>query len=197
MNILTAVLGADIYKDGTIWRTSNVDSNGATFAPLRVEAAAHIYAQDIKNGDQPVMLLQGGFASDVRPSIASVMRDELCGLGVPGKAIELEEQTGKTIVQLNELQTHVNARMPGRVRIVSNGYHLPRIQAMIECVQGLAALAACKPEFVSAEDVLVTADHTRWHNILDEIKKSADMQARVAKEEQGVAQIQAGTYRFE
>ena len=198
MEILSAIFGADIEQRDGQWRTSDVDPAGVTYATLRDHAAVALYKKDVADGREPILLVQGGLAKPEhnQPSIASVMREELVRLGVPSNAIELEEHSGSTRTQLIELQSYIASHECDIVRIVSNTYHLPRIQAMIENIPELGALRTKNPILVGAEDILVESDGATWRTRTEAMAQEPAMLERVAKEKAGAEQIKKGNYTY-
>ncbi len=74
------------------------------------------------------------------PTIAMVMRHELIELGVPEQTIATERRSVNTYQQLCNFQEIVTIEMLASVLIVSNRYHLGRIQAFIEHAPALLML---------------------------------------------------------
>lgn len=188
MKTIISLLSGDIENVDGVWRSQK-------WQHLRVAAAACL-AQKNERGEYSIFA-QGGYASEGRPSLSHVMREELIGLGVPQTHIVEEDRSISTYRQLIELQEYI-AQEPVEmvVQIVSSNWHLPRIGAMLGCVSELSRLAARKPELVAAESVLLGVDSNKWQPVIDATHDAEDMPALLAKEEQGVSQIRSGTYNF-
>ncbi len=127
---------------------------------------------------------------------ASVMKQELLDLGVLPADIVEELRSANTDQQLQSIKV-LFARFPiASLRIVSNRYHLPRIDAFLNsdatlrdwCAQGHIQLQA-------AEDILLQHDPSRWQALIAEAYASPAMRARIEQEEKGVGDLRAGTYR--
>jgi DUF218 domain len=165
---------------------------------LRVEAGWALY-QD----DQQLSLVVLGGKSDKpgAPLIATVMKQELIELGVPEGAIVTEEESTTTYQQLLGLQQMVQEGEGDNVVLLTNAYHLTRVQAMIEygpelqTLKGLLASGQLKVQ--AAEQILVARDSAKWQAEIDTVYQSEAMQARINGEANGVRQIHQGTYRFE
>lgn len=195
MNSLISVLSGDIWDDGGIWRTKDGDNRsggaGATES-FRIPAAAVLAQED----PRAVIVLQGGLAQGLRPSLASVMSQELSALGVSAESLVLEERSQTTYQQLVELQSLAKRERPAQVWILSNEWHLPRIEAMLENIPALAALQALRPHLVSAEEVLLRTGSAQWGDAIAAARQSAPTRARIALEQEGIEDLKAGRYHF-
>ncbi len=193
MNSLISVLSGDIWDDGGIWRTKDVDTKTGGTLPFsfRIPAAA------VLAGESGVSLfVQGGLAEGVRPSLASVMHRELCELGVPEESLLKEETTTTTYQQLLALQEAAHTYDSASISILSNEWHLPRIAAMLKHISALSALHARGPRLISAEEVLLDADAARWQEQIEEARQSSETHVRKSLERKGVEDIAAGRYHF-
>ncbi|MEK7613236.1 MAG: YdcF family protein [Patescibacteria group bacterium] len=196
MKTLISVLGADLwFKDGR-WQTQDLDApgdhSGVTLDRWRVIAGSYLFEKDPTS----TLLAQGGLATADRPSLASVIRDELVELGIPPQKISLEETSHSSYSQLVELQRVALKEGPKKIFIISNEWHLPRLQAMVEVCEALAPLRRLDHQFVAAEEILLREHPTKWKEIVKETRVRADIAARIQKEHQGVEQIRNGTYQF-
>jgi hypothetical protein len=199
MTTCVSVLGGDIWDDNGTWRSNGLDgpgdAAGVTLDRFRVIAAAYLM-ETRESNDVLTYIAQGGTEKDTRPSIASVLRRELIDLGVPLSAILVEEVSQSSYTQLLELQKIVIERKPDRIKIISNEWHIPRLEAMLATLDVLSELRALNPEFVTAEEVLVRTHPKEWGRIIEEVRTRPDVQARIEKEKRGVTQINDGTYQF-
>jgi DUF218 domain len=199
---LLAILGGDLVEDTSgKWRTTTAtdpgDQYGILWDRLRVEAGWALY-QD----DQQLCLVVLGGKSDKpgAPRIATVMKQELMELGVPEEAIVTEEESTTTYQQLLGLQQLVQEGEGDNVVLLTNAYHLTRVQAMIEygpkllTLKDLLALGQLKAQ--AAEEILIERDSEKWQAEIDKVYQSEAMQARINGEADGVRQIHQGTYRF-
>jgi hypothetical protein len=202
---LLAILGGDLVRDVATgkWRTTTFEDTGDKFGilgdQLRVIAGWHLYQED---PSLRIVVLGGesNWASDA-PTIAMVMKHEFIELGVSGQAIGTERRSFNTYQQLYSLQDIIEGEMWASVLIVSNRYHLERIQAIIEHAPALLMLRqlhALGPfKLQEAEEILIAGDANRWKARIDAAYRSAAMRERIAREERGVRQIREGTYMFE
>ncbi|MDO8676934.1 MAG: YdcF family protein [Candidatus Azambacteria bacterium] len=211
MNLI-AVFGGWMEKDSNdIWHSTDFSDmknhHGAPGSNLRAEAAAILFN---KNPDGLVAAFGGrGQLSNVpdAPTLAEVIKRELVALGVPEEKIIEEENSGTTYRQLQELMKIAEEVSAKEITIVSNRYHLPRIQAMAECApltkdaaekfpaQGWSALGR-KINFVSAEEVLIEKKPEEWKAVIEKAYASAEMEELIKKEESGAKQIREGKYKF-
>lgn len=198
---IVVILGGGIKKDANgQWGSAGFhDRNkfGAAGAKLRVQAAYILYSKNPKQ----IIIASGGrgiYKNIVgMPTVAEVIARELTDLGVPESAIAKEEKSNTTWQQLRELKKIIKKENLGSTPIVSNRYHLPRIQAMVEADDELRALLNKRRiELVSAEEVLIKHDPNQWQEKVDKAYHSKEMKKRITIEEKGVRDIKSGTYKF-
>jgi len=200
--LLIAIPGGWVKKgaDG-LWHSTGFDDLknhfGAPGSILRVEAGAVLFK---KNPNSFIAALGGkGQLSNVpgaRP-VAEIMKRELAGLGVPEEKILEETESGTTYEQLKALMKTTERISPEEVVIVSNRYHLPRMEAMVKYAPVLKdAAKKFKIKFASAEDVLAKSDPKAWKKILKAVYDSAEIKELAAKEESGARQIRESKYRY-
>lgn len=190
------VLGGWPRKNGGgFWRSSLFDAGGIGDR-LRVEAAALLY-----HGARQRIFITGGNRKLAHvpgvPCCAAVMKRELIELGVPEADVLEEIHAGNTYEQLQYIKTVISRFVIGRLRIVSNRYHLPRIEAFLTVDQelnGWRTSGRITP--IAAEDVLLQREPARWEGLITEAYRSDAMLERIAQEQQGVLDIRAGTYRW-
>lgn len=195
------ILGGGLINDNGQWRTTNFDEGdnfGTLGDRLRVEAAYILYK---KNPELLLIALGGqGQYKDIPgvPAVAEVIKKELTDLGVPESSINKEEQSGNTWQQLRELKRIIDTKGLSAVAILSNRYHLPRIQALIESDAAMCArLKQDKIELISAEEILIAHDPAKWKELVTKAYQTEVMKKRIAKEEEGVRQIEKGTYKLQ
>lgn len=204
VNII-AILGGALKKgDDGKWRTTNYGEAGDKFGTegdrLRVVAASHLY----KKGPYQTILALGGkgqltHISDV-PAVSEVIKNELIDLGVNVENIITETNSGSTFQQLCELNTIIPQKEFDKITIVSNKYHLPRIEAMIKTLPDLfflkKLLSERRIELRSAEEIVLTYDRGHWEKTITDAYDSEAMRQRIALEQKGVAEIKSGSYKF-
>ncbi len=192
------ILGGGLKKEGGVWRTPRFDE-GDNFGPtgdnIRVIAGSYL----LKQGLTSHLIASGGRGQykDIpeAPTLASVIKKELIDLGVEPDNIEEEGQSGNTYQQLKALQDIVVQRGWDSIGIISNRYHLPRIQAMIEYGPRLSGLNRVV-NLISAENVLLTYAPSEWKKIIEEAYRSNSMKKRIKLETAGVNDIKNGKYKF-
>lgn len=196
METLISILAGGIWNNHGVWETNGDDgpgdASGVTYDRFRIEAGVNLYK---KMAPYVILLVQGGLATELRPSLASVSKKELEALGVPTDRILMEERSSTTFSQLFELKSIIKHHKPKHLWIISNEWHLPRIQAMIDCLSELKELKKLVQLF-AAEEILLQASDSKWRIPIQNMRNTDEIKLRVAKEKQGVEQIQAGTYRY-
>lgn len=194
------ILGGGLKKDANgKWASAGFNDRnkfGAMGARLRVQAAYVLYSKNPKQ----IIIASGARGIykniDGMPTVAEVIEKELKDLGVEKNSILKEEKSDNTYQQLQELKKIVNKEDLGNVSVVSNRYHLPRIQAMIETDDELHALLNIKRiELVSAEEILIEHDPNQWKEKIEKAYQGKEMKKRIALEEKGMRDIKSGTYR--
>lgn len=197
------VLGGSLVKEKGKWRTTRFVEKHTAHAlgdRLRVVAAAKLYTQFKKKLGMVVWVSggQGRLATARAPAVASVIKVELEKLGIPSRAIETEEHSGNTLEQLRALSVFLRRRPMRSVQLISNRYHLPRIQAMIVHFPDLKRLKDLLQNgalaLVSAEEVLLS--ERKWRTLIKSAYASKAMKQRIASEKKGILKIQAGTYAY-
>ncbi len=160
------------------------DAGGILWGNIRVEAGA-LLAKRYPNAS--VVVCGGGRAGP--PSHAVVAQAELQAYGVAQAKIILEEQSTNTHEQLTELCALAKTHSIRSIVLVSNGYHIPRIEAFLDRMEVPELLIEC----VSAESIVAEQDQTRREGIQD-VYTSASYLRRIEQEAQGIEAILAGTY---
>lgn len=203
-NKAIAVLGGGLVKEKGKWRTTNFNDKGDKFGALgdrlRVVAASYLY----KDNPEQIIIASGGRGQVKRgsdePAVAIVIKKELEELGVPTNKIIKETKSKNTCAELIELQKIIKERGLKIIIIISNKYHLPRLQAMVKYCPNLAELkkmfAISKLTLKSAEDILIKHDPAAWRKIIAKAYNSAGTKERIKLEKKGVKDIKAGKYKF-
>lgn len=195
-----AVLGAGMRQDETgRWSTVGFreggDKFGLTNDRFRVNAAHYLWEDD----KQSVIIASGGVGQREdtlgAPPLSQIIKRELMELGVPETSIIEESGSGNTYQQLLAIEKMVQDGSADEVSIISNNYHLERIQAMIHFAPGIVFLLKHSMLF-GAEDVLLNHNPIKWAKVIKEAEESPEMVERVRLEAQGTAQIKNRTYRF-
>jgi hypothetical protein len=188
------VLGGWPCQDSQgVWRSS-LFAGGGMGDRLRVEAAALLYRASPR-----LVVVSGGKGKLAHlpevPACASVLRRELLELGIPAEDIFEETQAANTYEQLQSIKVLLAHFSISTLRILSNRYHLPRIEAFLDNDSELRAWKASgRIEPAEAEDILLQCDESRWHSLITEAYNSPAMQQRIAEEAKGVRDILAGAY---
>lgn len=192
------ILGGSLKKDKAgRWRTTSFsegDDFGTLGDRLRVIAGEYLYKEE----DRPIFVLGGpGQLKDMgAPAVSETMKQELMERGVPAENIFIEVESGSTWQQLQELKRLIQEHALGGLTVISNEYHLPRIQAMIEKDGELNALLQNNQlKLESAESVLI-AREPRWEKSIRSAYERDDVRARIALEQKGVEDINEGRYKF-
>jgi len=194
-----AIIGGGLIKEKSKWHTTNFNE-GDNFAvqgdKLRVVAANYLY------NDNPELLIiasagKGQYKNiPDAPTVAEIIKDELVEFGVPEEKIIKEEQSGNTWQQLQELKKIIKKKELDNIIIVSNKYHLPRIQVMIKKDRDFKKMFdAAKIKLQSAEEVVIKHDPEQKKEI-ESVYKSKAMQERIALEQKGIRDIKEGRYKL-
>lgn len=192
------IFGGNLIKDERgKWRTttfSEGDKYGALGDRLRVLAGADLYRDD----SESIIIAVGGRGQleefPDSPTIAETIKKELIALGVNGESILTETESGNTFQQLRNMRSMLEKANFQHVTVISNRYHLPRIEAMIEKDPELKQmLDKHLIELKSAEDILIEHD-PQWKDEVDKAYAGPEMRERIAKEFEGVRQLKKGTY---
>jgi hypothetical protein len=174
------------------------DKWGAPGGVLRVEAAV-LLANRFRTA---VVVASGGMGYDLskfadywRPTLAKILEGELIERGIVQQRIVLEEASNTTFQELVELEKLVRCREWHSLALVTNRWHIPRLQAMLDAkFTTLLRLACAMP--MSAEEILLQYDAPRWRNVIDAAYEDDFMRTRIERENRGIAQIKDGTYNF-
>jgi uncharacterized SAM-binding protein YcdF (DUF218 family) len=160
------------------------DTFGTLGARVRVEAAAVIASRF----PEAVILVTGKRGNETL-SHAQIMAYELAGLGVAPERVFLEERSETTLEQLQESMHIAKKRGWKSACVISNEYHIPRIQAFCEQIVHPEISLTC----VAAETVLTGVD-PNFAARFAAIKRTDAYRERIASESKGVAAIRRGDY---
>ncbi len=176
-----------------VWRSSLFE-NGGIGDRLRVEAAALLY-----QGCRQLIVVAGGKGKLAHlaeaPACASVMKRELLELGVPADDVTEELGSANTYQQLQSIRNLFDQFPIARLRILSNRYHLPRIDAFLSSDAQLSEwFATGRLLLQAAEEILLQRHPERWHDLIADAYASHAMRERIEQEAKGVRDFRAGTY---
>jgi hypothetical protein len=196
------IMGGGLVKDKQTgeWRTTNYiegDNFGAMGDKLRVLAANYLFKED---SSQSIIASGGkGQLKDISdaPTVAEAIKNELIELGVPAGKIIKDEKSGNTWQQFVELKNIILRDGLEKINLISNGWHLPRIKAMIELDEVLSGLLQKNIIILkSAEEVLIANNPEKWSREIEDAYKSEAMKKRIALEEKGIREIKEGNYKL-
>ena len=197
------ILGGGLTKEKGRWRTTNFDEGdkfGALGDRLRVVAGHYLYQE---NPEQTI-IASGGRGQikkgSSEPATATVIKKELSELGVPDDRIIKATKNKNTFTELIELQKIIEEKNLETIMVISNKYHLPRLQAMIEYCPELSKLkkmnAASRLIFKSAEEIVLAREPEIWRETISRAYRSQAMKERIKLEKKGVKDIKLGRYKF-
>ena len=195
------ILGGGMVKnpDGS-FRTTNFnekgDRSGVTGDRLRVEAANYLFKE---NSNRTIIVSggQGMMKIGVHPNISTVIKKELIKLGIPENKIIEEDRTNNTYQQLVELKKILKEKEIKDVIMVTNKWHMPRTQLMIENVKEFKDFyKKINLKFLTAEEVALKHDKNKWQRIINDAYSSQVMKERLKLEQNGIKQIKDGTYNY-
>lgn len=143
---------------------------------------------------------------DNTPTIAKVMHDELTSLGVKKEKIILEEESTSTFTELFEMAKLTSQKHWKRIGVVTNGYHVPRIEKMYELIDKFSpddALLESSIEYlksrvkvtiISSEEILRTVNND-FKNLEKKVMTMAAYLDRVRLEEKGIRDLKEQKYK--
>ena len=193
------IFGGGLKNDSGRWRTTNFDEPGDNFGALgdrlRVVAASCLF-QDFPNY---LVIASGGKGQlkDIAeaPTVASVLKQELIDLGVTADKIIEEDKSANTFEELQELKKIIIDNSLDKIVVISNDYHLPRVQAFIDQDNQLRQwLAENRLSLQSAEEILMNNDPAQWQTMINKAYRSPVMKQRIKQEQAGVKAIKQGKY---
>ncbi|OGJ60200.1 hypothetical protein A2635_05525 [Candidatus Peribacteria bacterium RIFCSPHIGHO2_01_FULL_51_9] len=178
--------------------TAEDAAQGAPGGKLRVFATAILMQEHPEN----ILITGGAKGFDVpesaiahRPPLADILRDELLECGVPEERIVLERVSNTTFQELQEIERMITDYQITHLSMITNRWHVSRLSAIVdEKFPDLKKLVSI--EFIAAEDILIAHDPKRWQKKINDAYGAAFMLEWIRREEHGIAQIHAGTYRF-
>ncbi|OGG53711.1 hypothetical protein A2851_02385 [Candidatus Kaiserbacteria bacterium RIFCSPHIGHO2_01_FULL_53_29] len=192
-----AILSGSVKKQGARWvstaLTAKDDEYGAPGQQLRIEAAvllAHKYPHAL-------LVLSGGRGYEshdmMQPLLSEVMRDELLERGIMEPRIFLEKGSNSTFQQMEAIQKMLIDRTWKRVLIVTNRWHVPRVEAIIAT---RFPVMNGNVKIIGAEETLLNDSPEKWKSAIDEAYRSEFLKRRIAHEEEGIRQIRNGSYHY-
>lgn len=189
------IIGAYPHQKDGVWRTSGVDDPGdhagATFDSFRILAGATL----ARRHPDALLILSGG-AQPGAESCASVARRELIELGLNENRMILEERSHSVHQQLYEIGTIAKTRRLRHLLLVTNEWHHPRLQAVIEHAPKLEMWRELEWERVDAEHIMLESGNPEWAAMVAAERVHPKLVERITMEEQGARQVIDGTYRY-
>ena len=201
MKSIIAILGGGVTKGAdSVWYSPDFKSGFSLYdAPgsrERVVAASFLWKE---NQNSTIIVLGGkGQMKNIldAPTLAEVVVRELAELGVPKEKIIEERESGTTYQQLLALAKITEENFADKIIVVSNRYHLSRVEAMVYHAPELQKFSRLNVVFQPAEDVLIKHDPDQWKESVDREYASPEMTELTKKEQNGVHQIREGTYKW-
>ena len=141
------------------------------------------------------------------PSQSSVMADELRKLGVKQQQIVTEEYSKSTYDELSRIVALSRDNKYRRVVVLTNEYHVPRAEEMLNRLGELAAnrndtnlvmdVSKFNEEvnttFIAAEDILIKRN-PHYAKVIKEVQKLPGYRQRLLAEDRGLEALRSGTY---
>lgn len=184
------ILGGSMKKKNyKSWRTED-------FSYLRVLAGYYLYNKLSKNNKIGLIVSGGrGIYKSIpgTPTVSSVMKKELIDLGLAEKEIRMGNKAGTTYQELLWTKNYYRAEW-GKIYIISNAIHLPRVRTMLSYLSELKKLKKVV-KLMSAESILVKNDK-KWKNKIARFNKRQKHKEMVASEKRGIKALQSGNYHF-
>lgn len=183
------VFGGLIKKgDNGKWRSGN-------FNKFRVLAGYYLYKNLSKNHKTTLIASGGnGIYRNMPnvPPVAEVMKQELIRLGLKSGEIIKEPKTLSTYHELVWVKKLL--RKNKKIIIISNAYHLPRIEAFINCLPALKELKRTV-KLIAAEKI-VTKYNKELGLKISKILKSKQVAQIITEEKKGIKALRSGHYKF-
>lgn len=208
--VLSAGIKKVVRKNGTTRYRSTAFSDLDPRGLLGGGKARVIAAAELALAFPRTFLVTTSHVEPDLPSHARVMADELEKYKVPRERIILEEKSTSTITELVEMLSLANEREWNSVWLVTNEYHIPRVQEMYNCLSSL--VSAQNKEFtrnliafheknptivlVSAEQVLKSCRGCHYVYLFEKVEKTQAYAGRVAAEAHGIECLRNGTYHI-
>lgn len=198
------ILGGGIKKDVKgMWHTLDFGGEGDDFGETcdrwRIVTASLLWKKNPKN----IIIVSGNGKQGQlvkfpdAPTVAEVIRKELIELGVPLRRIVKEEKSNSTYGQLFFLSYILEEKKIEKVYIISNEWHLERIQAFMDKGPGLKEMwNPFEVKLLSAEGILLSSDKNKWENVIRFARESEGIKKRILLEKKGVEEIRRGTYVY-
>lgn len=193
------ILGGGLVQnpDGK-WRTTNYeegDNFGALGDRMRVTAGSCVY----KDKPGSIIFALGGKgqlnAAKGAPAVSEVIKQELVKMGVPDKDIFVETDSKTTFEQLRAIKGLALKHGLKKIFIVSNRYHLPRIEAMLKMKELEDVLKPYEVGVIEAEKTAQDHEPT-LKNEIESAYRSEAMKNRMAMENKGMEDINKGKYKI-
>lgn len=192
------------YESGSF---SDKDENSglATGGKDRMLAAVELHHLYPKSTVVPMSRTRN---SDL-PTYAEVMQGELEWKGVPAEAILQESDSVDTITEFKQAARFIEEHGWQNVVFVSSDYHIPRVKALLNCIENFAdtsdetELLKRFADGVRSGDLVVQyigsgqvlgPVSSHYRNLFQKVSLDEGIQRRVALEEQALKQITEGTY---
>lgn len=173
-------------------------SSGLCGDNLRVVAAKYLWGKD----NDILIITSGGkgklsHITDMKP-LAQIMAEELIKLGVNRGKIIKESTSYNTYEQLLKLEMLITKSKLDKISVISNDWHLPRIEALIKNMfPRLRGLLSKKIiELVSAEGIVLRSEPKKWKPIIQKIRTSKKMDEQLRLERAGLKDILNGAYKI-
>ena len=182
------------------------DDSGITGSRARVIAAAEI----AKTFPEITIVAMSENKEKSHPSDAEVIEQELVERGVDMEQIELEEESTSTHTELLEMMKMAKGKGWTRIAVLTNDYHIARTSLMLEKLENIPGALIDEEEFAtvkefkqsevevrffSAEDIISNASH-HYKALIDKVHESQGYKNRVEREQNGIRQLNEGTYKL-
>lgn len=198
-----------VYWGSTTY--TGLDTNGlATGGVYRVCAGAIVK----KTYENIPCVIGCRHPSDDQPGSCEVMGKELSLLGIPEENILTDINNFDTIGEILKLIELANEKKWKNIVCITNGYHIPRINEIIDnlewlvfdrerttgLIEGLKKLSngEINISVLSAEDIIREYDPVYCTNYVDRYCSNEMMEKRFKKEQEGINKLKNGGYdRFD
>ena len=121
----------------------------------------------------------------------SVLFDNAPDLEEP--VITREDRSCRTLTNVKEVLTIIRTNKSTRISVVSNSYHIPRLEALYREVMKQEGMDI-SIEFKHAEEILKLGKPGMYDIVIDRAYKTEQAKVRIANETNGVRDLSCGNY---
>lgn len=201
------ILGGGLRREGDIFSPATYadsDEFGMLGGHMRVIAGVEL----LRRAESDTFVFTTGIyeknkarlGPDVLPEAdvyAAHFLEQMASMNLSRPQIVLESASKTTLENMSELVRIIEAQGWKRVAIVSNTYHLPRIEALYEHLFKLRPDLHVDIAFLSAEEIVRSVLPGRYDEEIEAAYASPAAVKRAESEARGLRDLENGTYALE